>query len=272
MPNCSLNGLGTQSSWRIIDDPLQPKIVRPVIDHAQIRQHILDFRTVKESGTTDDAIWNAVTLQGIFHSVGLGIGTIQNRVVLKLRTSRNPKDLSCHIISFCGFIAGLINHNGLSPIIGCPQPFALSAQIMGDHRIGCIQNRLGGAIILLQADQAAAFILLFKIQNIGNGGATEPVNTLVIIAYHANIFITTCQQTTEQILQMIGILILVHQHILELSLIITANILVLLQKFDGQQDNIIKIHRIVVQQTLLIGLIGFCNDRSAMITRHFCPG
>ena len=63
------NGLCAQTPGRIVDDPPQAKVIRPVVDHAQVRQHILDFRPVKETGAADDTIRNSVSLQREFQGV-----------------------------------------------------------------------------------------------------------------------------------------------------------------------------------------------------------
>ena len=78
------NGFGAQTPGRIVDDPQQTKIVSTVVNNRQIRQHILHFRPVKETHTADDAIRNTAALQPIFQSVGLGIGTVENGIILEI--------------------------------------------------------------------------------------------------------------------------------------------------------------------------------------------
>ena len=55
---------------------------------------------------------------------------------------------------------------------------------------------------------------------------------------------------------MVGVLILVHQHVPEFALIILQNVLVLLQKLNGDIDNIVKIQRVVVLQAGLVFPVG----------------
>ena len=79
-----LKGFRAQSPGRIVDNPSQTKIVCPVVDHAQIRQHILDFCAVKEPGSANHAVRNAVSFQCKFQCIGLGIGTVQDCKVLEM--------------------------------------------------------------------------------------------------------------------------------------------------------------------------------------------
>ena len=105
---------------------------------------------------------------------------------------------------------------------------------MADDGVGGIQNVLGGTVVLLQANRAHTPILLFKTQDIPNIGAPEPIDALVIIAHHADVAIASRQQTGQQVLQMVGVLILVHQHIAELPLIVLPHLRAALQQLYGQ--------------------------------------
>ena len=263
--------LCTQASGRIIDDPLQPQIIGPIVDHAQIGNHILDFCPVKETGATNDPVRNRIELQSRFHSIGLGIGTIKDGMVLKPFALRGGKNTTDNKIRFCPLVRCLIHRNRFACTIVGPKPFSLTAQIMGNHRIGRIQNGLCRTIVLLQANHTGATVLLFKIQNIFDGGATETIDTLIIVTHYTNIFIATCQNTGQQILGMVGILIFVHQHITEFPLIICPHIFVFLQQFNCQQNNIIKVNGIIILQPFLIGPVSFSNMLSAKITGNFCP-
>ena len=268
---CGFDGLCTQASGRIVDDPLEPQIICPVIDDTQIRQHILYFGTIKETGAADNAIRNTVALKGIFQSVGLGIGAIQHRKIPEILSLGKCDYLTGNIVGLCSLVLRLVNGDGISLTVAGPELLSLSAQIVGDYRIGGIQNRLGGAVILLQTDGSASLVLLFKIQDIFDGCAPEAVNTLIVIAHNADIFISPSQQRGEQILHMVGVLILVHQNIAEFSLIVSTDIFVLLQQLYGHKDDIIKVQSIVFPEPLLILHIGSCHVLRTDIPGLFSP-
>lgn len=85
LPGGHFDGLCADAARRIVDDAKKPEIVRAVIDHAQIRQHVFYLRAVKKARTADDAIWNAVALEGVFQRVRLRVCTVQNREILEFR-------------------------------------------------------------------------------------------------------------------------------------------------------------------------------------------
>ena len=70
---------------------------------------------------------------------------------------------------------------------------------------------------------------------------------------------------------MVGVLVLVHQHVPEFALIILQNILVLLQKLNGDVDDIVKIQGVVVLQPGLIFAVGTGNVLRPDIPGALCP-
>ena len=118
--------------------------------------------------------------------------------------------------------------------------------IVGDHRIGRIQNGLGGPVILLQANGSGTGVLLLKIQDILNGCPPEPVNTLVIVTDNTDIAALPSEKLCQKILHMVGILILVNQNIMEFSLVKLPDFLILLEKLYGHIEDVVKIQGVVV--------------------------
>ena len=100
-----------------------------------------------------------------------------------------------------------------------PELFALAALVVGDDGVRRVQNRLCRAVVLLKADDLRAAVLRLKAQNILNRRAAEFIDALVVVAHNADIFIPTREQRRELILQLVGILILVNEHIVEFALI-----------------------------------------------------
>ena len=250
------HGFGAQTSGRVVDDAAQAQRVRPVVDDAQIGEHILDFRPIKEPGTANDTIGNAIAFHGIFQSIGLGVGTVEDGKILHAAAPGGCQNLTGHIVGLGALIRGFVDGNGIAGAVGRPEFFPLASDIMGNHRIGRIQNGLGGTVVLLQADGAAAPVLLFKAEDIFNGSAPEAVDALVVVTYHADVLIFPRQQGSEQVLHVVGILVLIHQNIAEFLLVIPADLLVLLQKLNGDIDNVVKVQGIVFLQLGLVLFIG----------------
>ena len=237
-----LDGLGSDAPGRVVDDAGQAQVILRVVQHRQIGHHVLHLRPVKKPGAADDAIGDAVFLAGVLHLVGLGVHAIENGVVLP------PAALAVVLQNAGGHILGLVVlvHGGvqgqLVPVPGLgPQLLALAALVVADDGVGRLQNVPGGAIVLLQADDPAALILLLEGQNILNGGPTEAIDRLVIVTHHAEVFVAPRQKRGQEILQVVGVLILVDEYIAELFLIIFPHVLKLLEQADGVEDDVVEI-------------------------------
>ena len=88
-----------------------------------------------------------------------------------------------------------------------------------DH-IGQVQNRSGGAVVLFQFHHLAVWKMRFKGEDIFHIGASETVNTLVVVSHHTDILILLSKEINQMELHIIGILILVHQNITKTLLIL----------------------------------------------------
>ena len=150
----------------------------------------------------------------------------------------------------------------MNPVPGSfvrPERLALTAHIIPDDRICCIQYVLRGAVILLQTDDHSLRIVFFKIQNIPDIGSTEFVNGLIIVTDHTNVARSFCQQTDQLELRCICILILIHHDILKPLLIIFQHIRTCLEQLHRIHNEIIKIHRIVLLEDILIFPVRGCH-------------
>ena len=195
---------------------------------------------------------------------------IENGIITPAAAFCYPfRDSSGNVFRFPFLGIRTVEPNFGSVSIICPKLFSLSPCIVADQLIGCTQNILCGTIILFQTNGLGVFILLFKFQNVGNGCTAEFINTLVIIAYHTDVFIPPCQKAGKHILGMVGILILVRKHIMELALIPFQYIRIGLQQPDGIHNDIIKIHGIGFFQLPGIFPINFRNGSVIVAVRIF---
>ena len=130
---------------------------------------------------------------------------------------------------------------------------------MADDGVGRVQNVLRGAVILLQPDGAGTLVLLFKAENVADVRAAETVNTLVIVAHHADIVPFVGQKAGQQVLQVVGVLILVDEDITEFVLVVRPHIRTVLQQPDGVQNDVVEVQRIGVPQLSVVKCIDFTD-------------
>src|SRR5690625_117450 len=144
-------------------------------------------------------------------------------------------------------------------VIG-PERFVELGCVLFDDGIGRLKDILGGTIVLFQRYLDSIFIVRFKIENIGDIGSPEGVDTLGVVPDHTDIFILLCQQARHLILCVIGILILINQDIAELVLILFKNIGMLCEQLNRFDKKIIKIHGVGLNKPVVVILIHPCGD------------
>ena len=225
------------------------------MDDGQVGQHVLDLGPVEEPRAADDAVRDAVSLEGILDGVRLGIGAVEDGAVFEAGGPGQSQDAAGDEVCLLGAVGGGVDRDLVAFAVVGPEGLALAAVVVGDDGVGGVQDGLGGAVILLQTDGPRPLVLIFKIQDVLDGGAPEPVDGLIVIAHHAQIFVPARQKAGQQILHVIGVLILVHQDIAEFSLIMGPDGLVLLQKLHRQIDDVVKIDGVVLLQPGLIAAV-----------------
>ena len=124
---------------------------------------------------------------------------------------------------------------------------------------------LGGAVVLLQADGAAGGVLLLKGEDVLDGGPPEAVDRLVVVAHHAEVLITPGQGGGQQVLEVVGVLVLVDEHVPELSLVEGPHLLKLLEKPHRVEDDVVKVQGAGLPQAALVLHVNFGDLGQAVV-------
>ncbi len=176
------------AAGRGVDDARQAQVVVRRLDDAQIGQHILDLGAVKKARAADDAVRDAVALEGIFELVALRVHAVEHGVVAEVHAvAKVVHDLRGDIARLVVLICGAVERERVTGIGLCPERFALAAGVVGDDVVGGIQDAAGAAVVLLEADGAGILVLLFKVENVLDRRAAELINALVIVADDADV-------------------------------------------------------------------------------------
>ena len=149
--------------------------------------------------------------------------------------------------------------NKLSIFLISPKSFLLTSIVVMDNSVGCIKDLLCRSVVLLKLDNCSIRIYLLEIKDISDVGASESIDTLVIITYNAEVAVFVCQESDELKLCIVGILILIHHDIAESLLIRIKNLRTSLEELNSLHDKIIKVHGVVLLESCLIFCICLGN-------------
>ena len=140
-----------------------------------------------------------------------------------------------------------------TPLLG-PQFLGRAVRVIFNHRISCIKNGLRGTIVLLQLDNPGLGIIRFEIHNISKIRTAPGVNTLVCIAYSADILKASGNVFRHQVLRVVRILVFVDKDIMETILPAPADGFIS-QKRSGNEEKIVEIKGIVLLHMFVIEII-----------------
>ena len=104
-----LERFAADAARRLIDDAAQAQIVRTVVDEAEIGQHVLDLRAVEEARAADDAIRDAVSLEGIFQRVRLRVHAVEHGEIAVIPAVGIRQDAVCDVVGLLHAVRGLID-------------------------------------------------------------------------------------------------------------------------------------------------------------------
>ena len=161
---------------------------------------------------------------------------------MHLLAQRKIKNTSGHIAPFIGIGWAALYFYFCPRVIGRPHRFFQFRLVVLDDRIGCIDNVFCRAIILLQTIHGDLFVIFLKIQNVVDIGSTKSINALCIVAHNTNVLKLIRECTNNQVLRMIGVLVLVDQDISKTVLVFGQHIRESIEQFVGSQKKIVKIH------------------------------
>ena len=126
--------------------------------------------------------------------------------------------------------------------------------------MGRRKNVPAGPVVLLQLYDLRLRKILFKVQNVPYVGASPLVYALVVVAYDAEVVVSLGKKSYEPVLNMVGVLILVHHYVSEPVLIFCKNPLILLQQPYGVEKKVVEVHGVVCPEILLVLRVKGVND------------
>ena len=132
---------------------------------------------------------------------------------------------------------------------------------MLDQTVSRLNDGLGRTVILLQFEETRALKLALIVENIIDIGTTETIDTLRVITHGTNTLLLLTELHDDRHLNVIGILILIHQDIIEAGGIFVANILMLPEELIGKRQQIIEIHGIGLLAALHVSHENLTNLR-----------
>ena len=129
--------------------------------------------------------------------------------------------------------------------------------ILVDQAIGSVHDILGGTVIPFQLEDTATGIKILELQDIIYISASERIDALGVIPYHADMAVSLAKPLHDQVLGEVRILILIHQYIPEEVPVFLQDGRMIPEQDIGLQQQVVEIHRSRLQATALVTFVDF---------------
>ncbi len=249
-----VHGRGTDATSWIVDDTLDGLLIVRIGNQSEVSDNVLDFLTLIETQAAIDAIRDALLAKLLLEATALGVGAIKDGKVAILATILTLDALDVFrydnrlfLITIGWLVLQLLTLGILAEHI-----LRYLVAIMANEAVGSLNDGLGRAIVLFEFEELGTLQLLLKVQDVVDVGTTETIDTLRVIAHGTHTLLLLAELHHDRHLHVVGILVLIHQDIVETLGILAAYLLILLEKLEGQRQQVIKIHGIGLLASLLV--------------------
>jgi len=144
------------------------------------------------------------------------------------------------------------NRYGFAAVFCGVEVFGAASGVVFNQQIRRVKYIGGGAVVLLQINNAGVLEIAFKFQNVADVSAAPGINRLVGVAYHAQVAVLLRECFGNDVLRAVGVLILVHQYMLERFLIVFADVGLVAQELHGFKQQVAEIKRACLAQFLFV--------------------
>ena len=239
-----LHGVRAYAALGRVDYPREAQVVGRGEDDGQVREHILYLRAVEEAHSADDAVGDAVALEGELEPVRLRVHAVEHGAVAEIAARAAAReDVRGDELGLVVLVHGRVERELFARARVRPEGLALAGGVVRNHGVRGGEDVARGAVVLLEAYRPAALVLLLEGEDVLYRRAAELVDALVVVADDADVPVPSGEEAREQVLEVVGVLILVNEYIFELPLIVLADVGVLLQEPHGVVQQVVEVHR-----------------------------
>ena len=240
---------------RVHDAPERHHVVR-VHQQREVAERVLDLGALVEAGAADHLVADAVADERVLQHAALGVGAVEDRhVVARAAAVHVALDLAGHEARLGVLVLELAQVHRLALAGVGPEVLGLLGAVVGDQRVGGVEHRLGGAVVLLELDDGGVGEVVLELEDVADVGAAEGVDRLRVVADHRQVAVLVGQQPQPPVLRVVGVLVLVHQHVAEGPAVAVEHLGEQLEQVHAAEQQVVEVHRVHRVDPLLVELV-----------------
>ena len=245
------------ASHGVVHHAFESLVVAGVDYEADVGQHVLYLLVVVERAALVDAIGDAATPQRGLHRGRLVVGAVEHHHLVPA-VARLAYAVA-HGVGHCvGLLAvGVALHDAdLVARVAVGEALLVhAARVALDHRVGGVDYGAGRTVVLLQLEHLRRGIVVAEREYVFDLRAAERVDALGVVAHHAHPRMKLREAADDDVLRIVGVLVLVDQDVLEQLLIAGQHVGAVAQQEIGLQQQVVEIHRAVLLGAAAVGVV-----------------
>ena len=162
------------------------------------------------------------------------------------------EDLAGHPCRLVALVLGAVAPDRAAGVADGEELLGLATDVVGDDRVGRVEDRLGRAEVLLQHDRGHVGERPLELQDVADVRAAPAVDRLVRVADDADVAVRLAQQLDDLVLRVVGVLELVDEDVREPRLVGGAHIVVGLQQVGRDHQQVVEVHGVGRVQPVLV--------------------
>ena len=264
----ALDGRVADAARGIVDDAFERLVVARIDNQPDIGQHVLDLLVVVERTALVDAVGNAPAAEVVLQHGRLAVGAVENHRLgpLVARLADLVAQVGDDHFSLLAVGIGFEDADRLALVALREAVFLHAFGVADDHRVGRIDDGAGRAVVLLQLEDHGVGKILLEREDILDLGPAEGVDRLRVVAHDADLRMQLRETADDDVLGVVGVLILVHQNIFELLLIARQHVGGVAQQDVGLQQQVVEIHRAVALAALAVDVVDVAEFGNLRLT------
>ena len=164
-----------------VDDPPQGHLVGGVDHRPQVGEGVLHLPPLVEAGAAHHLVGDVEPHQVLLQHPALGVGAVEDGHVgpPPLLRPVQPQHLPARPRGLVGLVLGEVALDQLAADLLGPQRLGLALEVVGDHRVGRVEDGLGRPVVLLEHDHGGVGERVLELEDVPDVGASKLVDAVV---------------------------------------------------------------------------------------------
>ena len=227
-------------------------VVGRVHHELEVGRDVANLGAVEEARAAHDLVGHAGAQQHVFEDAALRVCAVEDgHVVVARALGVDLLDLGSDPAALVALVAGLVGVHQLTVAARGEQALLLAAAVVGHHGVGGVEDVAEGAVVLLELHHLGVGVVLLEVQDVLDVGATPGVDGLVVVAHDHEVAAGGGQHVRDLVLDVVGVLVLVHADLHEAVLVLLEHIGVVPQQAVRVDEQVIEVHGVGTLETNL---------------------